>query len=61
MIERSINLNPQQDGHKYLNFAEMHESFEAVQLYRKGISILKLDHERYTLTSNTQQAQLAVK
>lgn len=39
-IEKSINLNPKQDGHKYLNLAEMLTSNDAVAMYRKGIEIL---------------------
>jgi len=36
-INQSVALNPNSDGRKYLNLAEMLESQEAVQVYRTGI------------------------
>jgi len=47
LIERSINLNPEKDGQKYLNLAEMLTGAEAVQMYLKGISVLQGDHSRF--------------
>jgi hypothetical protein len=32
------------DGQKYLNYAEMLAAHEAVQMYLKGIEVLKADH-----------------
>ena len=37
LIERSIQLNPDRDGHKYLNLAEMLNGADAVQMYNRGI------------------------
>lgn len=37
LIEKSIQVNPDRDGHKYLNLAEMLSSHEAVAMYNKGI------------------------
>lgn len=33
LIEKSIQVNPNRDGHKYLNLAEMLTSNEAVAMY----------------------------
>ena len=43
LIERSIQLNPEKDGQKYLNLAEMLSGAEAVQMYLKGIGVLNTD------------------
>lgn len=45
-IERSIQLNPQKEGLKYLNLAEMLAGNESLQMYRRGIEVLKNDAER---------------
>jgi len=37
LIKKSVALNPDRDGRKYLNMAEMLDSQEAVQVYRTGI------------------------
>ena len=37
LIERSIQLNPDKDGQKYLSLAEMLSGSDAVQMYSKGI------------------------
>ena len=37
LIERSIQLNPERDGQKYMNLAEMLTGLDAVQMYRQGI------------------------
>ena len=47
LIERSIQLNPEKDGQKYLNLAEMLNGAEAVQMYMKGISVLQRDSELF--------------
>lgn len=52
LIQRSIQLNPNKDGHKYLNAAEMLSGHEAVQIYRKGIQVLDADFERHTKALN---------
>eukprot|EP00347_Sterkiella_histriomuscorum_P001421 403372102 len=43
LIERSIQLNPNKEGRKYLNFAEMLTGADAVQMYRKGIEVFQKD------------------
>ena len=55
LIERSINLNPEKDGQKYLNLAEMLTGAEAVQMYLKGISVLQGDHSRFQQSLNSGQ------
>ena len=47
LIERSIQLNPNREGRKYLNFAEMLNGNESLQMYKKGIEVLKMDSNRY--------------
>ena len=34
LIERSIQLNPERDGQKYMNLAEMLTGSDAVQMYK---------------------------
>lgn len=34
-------MNPNKDGHKYLNYAETLLGEEQVQMYRKGIEIIQ--------------------
>ena len=41
LIERSIQLNPNREGRKYLNFAEMLSGQESLQMYKKGVEVLK--------------------
>ena len=55
LIERSINLNPEKDGQKYLNLAEMLTGAEAVQMYLKGIKVLQGDHSRFQQSLNSGQ------
>ena len=43
LIERSIQLNPQKEGQKYMNLAEMLRGAEAVQMYKQGISVMTAD------------------
>ena len=43
IIERSIQLNPNKEGLKYLNFAEMLRGHESLQMYKKGIEVLRND------------------
>ena len=57
LIERSIQLNPEKDGQKYLNMAEMLCGADAVQMYQKGITVLRNDAERFTASLNEPQAQ----
>jgi len=52
LIQRSIQLNPNKDGQKYLNFAEMLKGQEAIQIYRKGIEVLSSDYERHSQAQN---------
>lgn len=52
MIQRSIELNPNRDGHKYLSLAEMLTGTDAVDMYYKGIEVLKSDQARYQMTYN---------
>lgn len=47
LIERSIQLNPNQEGRKYFNCAEMMEGQAAVQMFKKGIEVRRQDVERY--------------
>ena len=47
LIERSIQLNPNKEGLKYLNYAEMLRGQESLQLYRKGIEVLQADIQTY--------------
>lgn len=44
LIERSIQLNPNNEGTKYLQLAEMLQAGnESLQMYRKGIEVLEND------------------
>ena len=38
-------LAPKQGGHKYCNYAEFLDSWEAVRMFEQGIEVLRLDHE----------------
>jgi len=61
LIERSIQLNPEKDGQKYMNMAEMLTGADAVQMYHKGISVLKGDAERFNASLNEAMAQHCVR
>ena len=54
-------LNPERDGQKYMNLAEMLSGAEAVQMQRKGISVMKNDMERYRQAGNQVQEQHLLK
>jgi len=43
LIERSISINPDRDAQKFLNLAEMLTAHEAVNMYKRGIEVLKAD------------------
>lgn len=60
-IERSISLNPSREGRKYLNYAEMLEGAEAVQMYRKGIEVLQKDAGGYQAAGLHEELRLAKK
>lgn len=61
LIERSIQLNPQQDGQKYCNLAEMNKGQDAVQLYREGIRVLESDATRHADSHSEAMSALAVR
>ena len=54
LIERSIELNPEQDGQKYFNMAELlsDKVREAIQMYSRGITVMKADAQRYQVSQN---------
>lgn len=61
-MERSIQLNPIKDGNKYLNYAEIVNGAEAVQMYRKGIEILQgKDIPIFRVTGQQEELKLAIK
>lgn len=47
MIQKSIALNPNKEGRKYFNLAEMLKGQEALDVYEKGIQVLKSDIESW--------------
>jgi tetratricopeptide (TPR) repeat protein len=61
LIERSIQLNPERDGQKYMNLAEMLSGADAVQMYIQGIKVLKTDYERFKASLNKTQENLCKK
>lgn len=61
LMERSIQLNPNKEGRKYLNYAEMLSSTESVQMYKKGIEVLKNDAESYKVGGREEDCMLAVR
>ena len=61
LIERSIQLNPSKEGRKYLNYAEMLQNAESLQMYKKGIEVLKKDAESYHVGGRLEDSALAVK
>ena len=61
LIERSIQLNPNREGRKYLNFAEMLSGNESLQMYKKGIEVLKMDSNRYKEGMRMDDAAIAMK
>ena len=61
-LERSIQLNPLKNGHKYLNLAETLTGSEAVQIYRKGIEIIQTtDIPVLKATGQSEELKLAIK
>ena len=61
LIERSIQLNPAQEGQKYMSLAEMLCGAEAVQMYKQGIQVLTADQERHRVSQNQAQEFLCQK
>lgn len=61
LIERSIMLNPNKEGRKYLNFAQMLTSFESLQMYKRGIQVLESDAESYCEGLRYDEQALAIK
>ena len=61
-MQRSIQLNPNKDGHKYLNYAETLTGEAAVQMYRRGIEVIQgKDIPIYRVTGQNDELKLAVK
>jgi hypothetical protein len=61
LIERSIQLNPSNDGRKYLNYAEMLQGLDAIQMYKKGIEVFNKDINNYKQGGHHDDAKLASK
>ena len=61
LIERSIMLNPNKEGRKYLNFAQMLTSFESLQMYNKGVEVLETDAENYKKGLRHEDYALTIK
>ena len=61
LIERSIQLNPNNDGRKYLNYAEMLKGIEAVQMFRKGFEVLQKDITSFKSAGMHEEFKLASK
>lgn len=54
-------LNPNREGRKYLNFAQMLTSFESLQMYNKGVQVLETDAESYKKGLRHEDSALATK
>lgn len=54
-------LNPNREGRKYLNFAQMLTSFESLQMYNKGIQVLEIDAESYQKGLRHDEYALTIK
>ena len=62
LLERSIQLNPLKDGHKYLNYAETLTGGDAVQMYRRGIEVIQgKDIPIYEVTGQKEELGHAIK
>jgi tetratricopeptide (TPR) repeat protein len=61
LIERSIQLNPNKEGLKYLNYAEMLRGQESLQMYKKGIQVLRADIEVYQAGKREDDVTVAVR
>lgn len=61
LIERSIQLNPNKEGRKYLNYAEMLKGHESLQMYKKGIEVLYKDFSDYKAGLRNEDADRAEK
>ena len=61
LIERSIQLNPNKEGLKYLNYAEMLRGQESLQMYKKGIDVLQVDVQSYQIAKREDDITVAVR
>ena len=61
LIERSIQLNPNADGVKYLQLAEMLQGLPSVQMYKKGISVLENDAAKMDTAMKPEEKQNIIK
>jgi len=61
LIQKSISLNPDSEGRKYLNLAEMLTGHESLKMYRKGIEVLTKDYDSYSNGCRREDAALAKK
>lgn len=61
LIERSIQLNPNKEGRKYLNYAEMLTNMESLQMYQKGIEVLHKDLEDQLQRNQMEEVHLTKK
>lgn len=61
LIERSIQLNPNKQGRKYMTYAQMVVGHESLQMYRKGIEVLLKDEQLLKKGLRLEDAKLASK
>ena len=61
LIERSIQMNPKQEGRKYFIIAEMLTGNERLQMFKEGIQVLQMDFERYGKAGRDEDQSLVTR